>query len=349
MPTWVRWIWITIAALGALYFVWRVAEVVLLIAFALMLACALIPVVEKLVARGIHRGPAVGLTVASLIAMLVLFSAVVAPMLVDQATQLVAAAPELGKQMHWLEGVWARWRQTSPLLPAFGDLAAMASGYFAGTFQSMLGLTGQFLVLLGAAFTVLVLTFFFLRDREALLTTTLTILPHGRRATTADVLGRIGDRVGSFVLGQMAVMATVGTLTSIGLWAVGMPYAATLGLLVGVFEMIPYFGPFLGAAPGILIAFAHSWQLGLAAMAVYFVVQQAEGLVLTPLIAGHAVGMHPVWIMISLLIGGTLLGVVGMVLAVPAAVAIQILLEELVLPKLSVEWIELPAGTSPRV
>ena len=180
------------------------------------------------------------------------------------------------------------------------------------------------------------------RDGAQLLASALTILPHDRREATGEVLARIGERVGAFALGQMAVMATVGTLSGAGLWLVGVPYAATLGLLVGVFEVIPYFGPFLGAAPGLLIAFAHSWQLGLAAAAVYFVVQQAEGLVLTPLIAGHAVGLHPVWIMIALLVGGTLLGVVGMVLAVPAAVAIQILLEELVLPRMALPRIPLP-------
>lgn len=349
MPTWVRWTWLTIGALFGLWLVWRLAEVVLLLALALVLASALAPVVEKLCEHGAGRGTAVAACIFTLFALLGLFVAVVAPVVIEQANQIAAAIPSLGSRLSWLELAWDRWHLRYPLFPEFTTAFAWATSTLGGSVEFALGFTGRFLIFLIGAFTVLFLTFFILRDGERLLEDVLRLVPSGRRPGTTDVVARIGRRVGHFVLGQMTVMAIIGVLATVGLELAGVPYAATLGLVVAVLDIIPYFGPFAAAAPGIAIAFSLSWWQGLAATFVYFIVQQVEGFFLTPTIAGRAVGLHPVWIMLSLLAGASLAGVPGMVLAVPAAVTVQILLEELMGPRVTIEPIERPGGVRPSV
>jgi predicted PurR-regulated permease PerM len=349
MPTWVTWIWLTLGALFGVWLVWRLAEIVLLLAVALVLTCALLPVVDWMCSRGFSRQRAVTTSILGLFGIFALAIAVLAPVVVEQTAQIVEAIPTLPTRLHWIEGLWGTWRARFPLLPEFASAFEWASGTFAGSVNLMLGLTGRFLVFLAGAFTVLFLTFFFLRDGERLLEDVLQLAPIGRRAGTHEVVGRIGGRVGRYVLGQLTVMGLLGTMAAIGLALVGLPYAATLGLLVALLDIIPYFGPFIAAVPGLAIGFSLSWQQGLAAAFVYVAVQQIEGFVLTPTIAGRAVGLHPVWIMLSILAGGSLLGVIGAVLAVPAAVALQILLEELVVPRVTIEAVQVAAPPRPGV
>lgn len=344
MPTWVRWLWLTIAGLLGLWLVWQLAEIVLLLALALVLTSALLPVVERLCARGMSRGMAVGACILALFGLLALFVAVVAPVVVQQFNQIADAIPGLGARMTWLEDAWDRLHARYPLVPEFGAAFSWATGALGGSVEFALGFTSRFLILLLGAFTALFLTFFFLRDGGRLLDDLLHLVPAGRRQGTKDVVARIGGRVGMYVLGQMTVMGMIGTLAAIGLWAVDIPYAATLGLLVAVLDIVPYFGPFVAAAPGIALGFSLSWWQGASAALIYLVVQQVEGFLLTPTVTGRAVGLHPVWIMLSLLVGASLLGLPGMVLAVPAAVTVQILLEELVVPRVGTEVIEMPAG-----
>ena len=344
MPTWVRWIWLTLALLAGLWLVWRLAEVVLLLALTLVMTSALMPVVERLCERGASRGAAVAACILTLFALLGLFAAVLAPVVTTQIAQIAEAIPTMGTRLVWLESAWDGWRSRVPLLPEFAAAFEWASSALGAPVEMVLGLTGRFLVFLIGAFTVLFLTFFFLRDGEELLHDVLKVVPSGRRQGATDVVARIGRRVGRYVLGQLTVMAMLGVLAAIGLTLVGLPFAATLGLIVAVLDIVPYFGPFAAAVPGLAIGFSLSWWQGFAAAAVYVVVQQIEGFILTPMVAGRAVGLHPVWIMLSLLVGASLLGVVGMVLAVPAAVTLQILLEELVVPRVATEVIEVPGG-----
>jgi predicted PurR-regulated permease PerM len=120
----------------------------------------------------------------------------------------------------------------------------------------------------------------------------------------------------------------VGTLTTLGLWLAGVPYALLLGVVAGLLDVVPFVGPLLAAGPGVLLAFGQSWQTGAWAIAVYFTVQQVEGYGLYPWLMGQAVSLHPVWVLLALLLGGELFGVPGLALAVPAAVTLHVLLQE---------------------
>ncbi|MDZ7780877.1 MAG: AI-2E family transporter [Gemmatimonadota bacterium] len=181
---------------------------------------------------------------------------------------------------------------------------------------------------IGSAFTVLgyvaltpVLTFYLLRDWDRITARLAELVPEDRRDDTVS-FAREGDRlIARYLRGQVTVAAIVGLVTGLGLWAVSFPYAATLGLIVAVFSIVPYLGLVLSLAPAILIALVSgSVALSLLKVAVvYAVAQGLEGTVISPRIVGESVGLHPVWVVLALALGGYFFGFVGLLIGVPAA------------------------------
>ena len=129
--------------------------------------------------------------------------------------------------------------------------------------------------------------------------------------------------------GQAVAMVVVGLMTGLGLWALGMPSALTLGLLAGVLEFIPFAGPIIAAVPAILLALAVSPELALWVTLLYVAVQQFEGNVLTPLVQQYAVDLPGAVLLFSLIGFGTLFGTLGVILAAPLAVVTMVLIKRI--------------------
>ncbi len=122
---------------------------------------------------------------------------------------------------------------------------------------------------------------------------------------------------GSFIRGQILVSLCVGILSSIALWIVGVPYAFLLGLFIGAADMIPYFGAFIGSLPALITALLESWKLALLTALAIIIVQQIEGNILSPVIVGRTLQLHPLLIIFALLVGAELGGIIGLLIAVP--------------------------------
>ena len=129
--------------------------------------------------------------------------------------------------------------------------------------------------------------------------------------------------------GQLLLGAIIGTTAGLGLWIMGVPYFYVLALIAGVGELIPIVGPLLAAIPAIAVALSVSPVLAVGVAIFFFVQQQVENHVLVPRVMSRQVGISPVVVIMALLIGGSLLGLVGAILAVPTAAILQVLLQEL--------------------
>jgi predicted PurR-regulated permease PerM len=140
----------------------------------------------------------------------------------------------------------------------------------------------------------------------------------------ARVSLEITERVSAWLIGQATVAAIVGSITALGLWLLGVPYFFVLGLLAAFGEIIPIIGPLLAAIPAILIAWTESLQKALAVTAFYIVLQQVESQFLLPRIMGARVHVSPVTVLIALLIGHSLFGLAGAILAIPSAAIVMI-------------------------
>lgn len=168
------------------------------------------------------------------------------------------------------------------------------------------------------------LAYYILKDKELLGRTFVSWLPPGARSDSLELVRRVHQAVGRFLRGQLIVSTTVGVLVACGLSVLGVRYALFLGLIAGLLDIIPYFGPILGAIPAIVLALMRSPLTALWVLVLFVVVQQLEGSVLSPKIMGDQVGLHPLAVIFSILVGGELMGVLGMLIAVPVAATIKV-------------------------
>ncbi|MGZ4106239.1 MAG: AI-2E family transporter, partial [Tumebacillaceae bacterium] len=129
----------------------------------------------------------------------------------------------------------------------------------------------------------------------------------------------------------LLVAVIVGGLNYIGLLIIGMPYALLLSLIVALTNIIPYIGPFIGAAPAILLALTVSPMMALKVLIVNLIIQQLEGNFISPLLIGRSLKMHPMLIILAILLGGEMFGMVGLIVAIPVVAVGKVLLQHLVL------------------
>ena len=177
--------------------------------------------------------------------------------------------------------------------------------------------------------TLLTLVFFWLVEHARLQRYLLAYIPADTRAGARDAWNEIESRLGLWVRGQLTLMGTMGLATGTAYFLLGVPGALLLGLIAAITEAIPIVGPLLGAIPAILVASTVSPQLALIVAGVYVVIQLIEGSVLVPLVMRNTVGISPLLVLLSLLVGGAVGGLLGALLAVPIVASAEIILSRL--------------------
>lgn len=195
--------------------------------------------------------------------------------------------------------------------------------------------------LFGAAVVFIVgpiLAFYFLVDLPKIKRGLRAAIPVRRRGELEVVLQKVGRAIGGFFRGQLLVATFVGVASALALWAVGLPFWTVVGLVAGLFNLIPLIGPFIAAILAILIAVGTDspggglldleagWPLAIGSVVALLIVQQIDNHIMSPNIVARTVNIHPVTVMLGLLAGGTLLGLWGMLLAVPVIATVKILL-----------------------
>ncbi len=184
---------------------------------------------------------------------------------------------------------------------------------------------GQVFGFFVSAFLALALAYFVLRDLPTLKAELVSLPGRERQEEMLGLLGEMTVVLEGFVRGQVIIATIVGVLTGLGLWILGVPYALLIGLIAGVTNLIPYLGPIVGGIVAAISAAFVSPQLVLWTLVWVVVVQQAESTFLQPRVMSDQVHMHPALVILSLLIGATLFGLVGMLFAVPVAAVLKVL------------------------
>ncbi|MBB6282910.1 AI-2E family transporter [Geobacillus subterraneus] len=181
--------------------------------------------------------------------------------------------------------------------------------------------------LIGSAATVLLIpfiVFYMLKDIDVLKKAVWYMTPKRWRGPGMAFLKDVDESLGGYIRGQLFVCAAIGSAASLGLWLAGMDYPLLLGFVIGLTNIIPYFGPLIGAIPAAILAATISLKMVIIVLAIIFALQFLEGNVLSPLIVGKSVHMHPLVIMLALFAGGELAGVPGLILAVPTAAVLKV-------------------------
>jgi len=246
------------------------------------------------------------------------------PPLVDQAQSLWANAPQMFEkwQGFLIQKGWLKEhltiRQAVEIAPGTGgDAVNKVASALANVAGGIFGVV-----------TILILSFYILVDEKNLRESALRLLPRERRERADAAARDVTVKVSAWLGGQLLLSLVIGVTTAIGLWALGVPFFYVLALVAAIGELIPVVGPILSAIPALLVAVSVSPKTALLALIYLVVQQQLENHVLVPRIMSRQVGVSAVTVIIALLIGGSLAGIVGAILAVPTAAILQVVATE---------------------
>lgn len=318
------------AVVGLIVLADAAASVLLLVFAAILLASALEPMVLSLRARlPLGRGATILAVYLVFFAVVVGFALVVVPAAISQAQQILTSLPPL------FEDLRARAADLRPAALSDSVTALIDAG--AVLFAPASPPNPDEVVEVGAAVaeaalaiaTVLTLVFFWLLENARLQRYVLAYLPANRRAGARTAWNEIEVRLGQWVRGQLVLMGAMGVAAGIAYALLGVPGALLLGLIAAIAEAVPIVGPLIGAIPAILVAATISPELALTVAGVYAVLQLVEGSILVPQVMRHAIGISPLLVLVSLLIGGAAGGLVGALIAVPIAAAFEIVLSRM--------------------
>ncbi|MCE0768230.1 AI-2E family transporter [Pseudonocardia kujensis] len=317
------------AGLAALVFTAR--NMLVLIGLALFFAVGLEPAVASLVRRGLARWAAVAAVCAGIAALVGGLIAAAIPPLIAQVAAFRAAVPlyvrMLNDRSSFLGGLNERFHLQQSVEQA---LAGGGSGLVSGVF-------GAGAVVVDAVVStgvVVVLTVYFLGSLPKIRSAFHQLIPRSRRARVAQLGDEIATRVSGYVLGNLLTSLVATVLTYIWLLIFHVPYALLLAALVGFLDLIPTIGSTLAGVVVCLGAWTVSWPVAVATAGYFVVYRLFEDYVLSPKVFSRAVRMSPVATLVAVLLGGALLGIVGALVAIPVAAGIQLVVREVVLPRL---------------
>jgi predicted PurR-regulated permease PerM len=307
------------------------ARVILLVFIAVLLASALEPMLGWLRVRL----PVVGRAGTILVVYLAFFvtvvglAFVVVPAAVGQAQQILDDLPPFFAEARaWAETVRPGALSTS-LTALIDSVASALKPPEAPNPDEVVEVGTTVAELVATLATLLTIVFLWLVERPRLQRYVLAFLPQDARGGARSVWNDVEIRLGLWVRGQLTLMAAMGVMTGIAYAVLGVPGALLLALIAAITEAIPIVGPLLGAIPAVLVAATVSPELALIVAGIYVVLQFVEGNVLVPIVMRNAVGISPLLILVSLLIGAAAGGFIGAFLAVPVAASIEIVLQRL--------------------
>jgi predicted PurR-regulated permease PerM len=322
-------------AWGLLHVVTQLSSVLLLLVVSLFLALGLDPVVQWLQARGIRRGYASAIVFLGVIALFVGIVALLVPQVVKEAAQLADQAPEYVENL-------LRNRRVRELDDQYGIVSRAQAelqkritdqSLWTSVFGGVLGAGRAVASGLFSAFTVLVLTLYFTASLPRVKASVYRMVPRTRRQRVSFLSEEISRRVGGYFLGQIAVATVNGLCSYVMMKIVGVPYSAVLAVSVGILGLIPMVGATLGAVLVVLVALFQSGTIALVVAVYYLVYQQVENYVVSPRIMQRTVAVPGAVTVVAALAGGTLLGVVGALMAIPVAAGLLLIYQEVLLPR----------------
>ena len=341
VPLWGRMLWGTGFTIIGLALLWVLRPVFAVLAASAGLAYILDPMVDWLEARGLSREGGIGVLFLALFTTTLVTMLLLVPSFVVQGKEAVdGLAPfvttldeQLEPTLGWVKDktgyeVPIDLSDIQSTLPALiSDNTARLQSWGSSLLH---GLLTQGIGLLNAIVNLALMPIFIyylLRDWDRMVAAIGRLVPNRYLSRVVRVAAEVDARLGAFVRGQITVCLALAVLYSLGLLIIGIDLAIPVGVLSGLLFIVPYLGTAVGIVLGVLLAlmkFGFSTKV-LGVLVVFAIVQGIEGYLLTPRIVGDKVGLHPLVVMIALIVGGSLLGIWGMLLAIPITAVLSVL------------------------
>ena len=329
-----RWPLVFAVFAVAAFFFWLLQPILLPFVLGALIGYLGDPLVDRIEARGGSRTFGVILVFLAFTGLSLLGLLVAIPLLLSQLDGLVGRIPQV---YTWLRDTVLPWIQSRTLvtgahLPQIDWSAELVENWRSlgkVTAQTISRITGSGLgILLWMANLALVpvVAFYLMRDWDDIAARILRLLPRDWQAGTRQMTMEADEVVGAFLRGQFIVMCALGLLYAMGLWIVGIDLALLLGVIAGLASIVPYLGFIVGITASIIAAWLqfHEWLPLVYVGLVFGAGQLVESMVLTPVLVGDRIGLHPVAVIFALMAGGQLAGFVGVVVALPVAAVIMV-------------------------
>lgn len=322
---------IAIYVLFKISFVWipilEVAVIILLPFFiAAFITYLLHPIVEKLHEKGLHRGWAIFLIYFLFFGGVGLSLYKGIPVFIKQLRELSESAPVLAEQYRsWINTIQAHTEKWPDGLQ--GKMNDGINAFEKKLDTILTVLVNFFLNFLNSAIVIMMIpfiAFYMLKDFHIIKRAVWYVTPKSWRQQGVHFLRDVDESLGSYIRGQLLVCVIIGSASAVAFWIFQLKYPLLLGFIVGVTDLIPYFGPFIGAVPAVIIAATVSIKLVIITIVIIFVLQFLEGNILSPYIVGRTLRMHPLVIMMAITAGGEIGGLIGLLLAVPVLVVLKV-------------------------
>lgn len=303
----------TVFFLLFLYFLFQIRHILLLIFIAIIFMSTLSPIVDKMQKLKIPRGLSIFIIYIIIWATISYGIASLVPPLVEQSTKFISRLPE----------------DLSILSQGKLDLSIFNS-HLNALPEQILKIAVSTFTNVAALFTFMVIVFYLIMERKNLHRYLVFLFRNDDAEKRAEnLIKKLEVKLGSWMRGQLALMIIVGMMSYLGLTFLGVEFAIPLAFISGLLEIIPNIGPTLSMVPAILVALGTSPVMALAVFALYFLIQQLENNLIVPRVMSKAVGLSPLVIIVSLLIGFRIAGIAGAVLSVPTVLFIEIIINDL--------------------
>lgn len=337
MTTWQQILFWALAAVVLAGIIVLFKSILLPFVLGAFIAYMLNPMVNKLTSHGMKRRRVVLGILCSFIVIFTLVIAIISPILFKEMMNFVEHAPEIFQKLwamakphiHWIQSKFGYEISVDEVQDAVKENVGKALQVSKGLVSS---LTSGGIAIIDAIVTILVtpiVAYFLLKDWPRFIGQITSLLPVHYKSTIKSLSNQIDQKIAGFIRGQITVCAILGMMYAIALSIAGLNYGFLIGLGTGVLSIIPYVGSTIGLITSLGVAFLQSdgdWgYVGIIA-AIFATGQFLEGNFITPRLMGNSVGLHPLWILFALMAGGSLLGVLGMMLSIPVAAAIGVLL-----------------------
>lgn len=306
-----------ILVLTGFYLLFFIRDILALLFIVLILVAAFDPIINKW-EKKLHRGPAVVLLFVIILLVLAAIIYVIVPPVISQLSQLINQLPDIAQ----------RFRDAEKYVPAIEKNLSSISQYLTDITGGFVSITAGVFGGVFSLLTAFVITAYMLLDKNAFSQFAISIMPNSNRRHIIVLLKKIGQKLGGWFRGQILLGIIIGTCDLIGLLIIGVPYALILAIISGLLEIIPTIGPIVAGIIAVIVAYTADPIKAVFAVVLYIIVQQLENNFIVPKLMQKAVGLSPVIIIFSILIGAKLLGIIGAILAVPLAASISVIAQE---------------------
>jgi predicted PurR-regulated permease PerM len=306
-----------------------VRELIKIIFISFVIAYALKPVQRRMVSLGINKKLSAAILILSLMGLLLIMIVLFIPSVIRDSTAINHTMTQIKDFFTDIYERLSILNNNAIMYTFISSIYAKGNAIVAGYMNALFGKLLKFGENLLALAVVPVIIYYFLAETEMVSRVVFKAVPIEKRNLSIKITEHIDKILGRYIFSQFILSVLVTFLTFVILYFLKVDYALLLAILNGIFNLIPYFGPLFGSIPAILVALLQSPKTALWTALCLYIVQQIEGDLIAPKITGSSINIHPMLVILLLIIGGKLGGFIGMVLAVPAAVIIKVVYEDL--------------------